>query len=1002
MPVLTFLGCLFMAGTAFLPRPLADKKADPSLMFLATFDTRSVTADVARGDPASFTLPNLDMSLRGCVGFDGEQAFAPETGETLKYAGKGNFNPHRGTLVFWGRGDVYDPKDEMTDGKPRGNVVLAQLMAKDGNRWVGYTFYTYGNIFFGVWSNHVKAWVGSQGLVQGRLVGIKKGDWYQIAVTWDDERMTYFLNGNRVGSSPLPEKKEATVDVMPGDGQDSFIAVKPVLYEDDNSLTTSIDDFAIYDRPLSPIEINNAYVAVAKDRRGRERKVLSVAVRGAAALPKGPADRLVAEIDGAGIDFSKGAVDATWSLVGPGGMSRTGVWSLDRPSCECFIDGVTSVGDMTVTVKVGKATATARFTRPDLSWVGNDIANEDEVPSLWKDFAVNGRDVTLWNKSYRFAAGPLPVSVLAFGRELFVQPPRLLIDGREPEWTVGPTERKNRLVVYTGSGKFGKATIDYRTTVEFDGLVKFDWTVRGRPAISSMRLLWQVDPSVAEFLLTPRVWEGDPEMSFPFPRSTSHPKMLWFASEARGGFAWTAVTDANWVSEKGTDVVFADRTTGTCRVEMVTLPTQMPDDVPYEALFIATPTRPLPVRKRLIRHAAPVKGGVRFMNASPEPAIESCFTHAPRGEFDIFNKTVSNRPPASITLYGAAQSFSEDVPMALFLEKYLTTPGMPRYSNMPTSRIGPDGVRKDGRVKSIPVCSNTFANDYSFWCDAKLWKHACSDRIAYTYFDLCSCLPCRNREHGCCYLDRFGREVVTFTTLGMREFVRRITTLAHRNGHEVILHAQRDFLPFADGFTDYWYPGEQHNGDIIANRWAYTDTISDVIWRSEFNRDVLGVGIIQAPVFGQNPKTKDIRYKPEYTESMLAAVMPYDIESCWAYTHPNVMDKVCKILERLGLGSAETVCHKFYMQTEVKPSDPDVRVTWYDLPNDVKLLVVANKTPQMKSVTLDFTALGRDFVAHEEYRGAPVSCADGIVKLDVPSRNFQLVTLKRILQLQPR
>ena len=994
MTVLAILGCSVLAGAAFLSRPLADKKADPSLMFLTTFDTRSVTADVARGEPKSFTLPNLDLSLRGCVGFDGEQAFMPETGETLKYPGKGNFNPHRGTVVFWGRGDVYDPQDENVDGKPRGNVVLAQLMARDGNRWIGYTFYTYRNIFFGVWSNHVKASVGSQGIVQGRLLGIRKGDWYQIAVTWDDEKLTYYLNGRRVGSSPLPEKKEFSADVLPGDGPDSFIAVKPVLYEDDNSLTTSVDDFAIYDRPLSPIEINNAYFAVAKDRRGRERKILSISVRGAATDPKGPADRLVAEIDGSGLDLTRGPVRATWSLVGPDAISRTGTWMLDRKETDCFIDGVTSVGDHTLTVTVGKSSATTRFTRPDLSWVGNDIADEDEVPPLWKDFAVNGRTVALWNRSYRFDNGPLPVSIRAFGRELLARSPRLLVDGCEPTWTAGPTERRNRLVVFTGSGTVGRATVDYRTAVEFDGLVKFDWTVRGRPEISSMCLDWQVEPVVAEFLLTPKVCEGDAKVSFPFPRSVSHPKMLWFASEGHGGFAWTAITDANWVSEKGADVIFADRATGACRVEMITRKTQMPDDVSYGALFIATPTRPLTVRKRLIRHAAQTKGGVRFMNAGAEPAVDSCFTHAPRDEFDIFNRTVSNCPPDSICLYGAAQSFSEDLPMARFLEKYLMMPGVYRYT-MPTSRIQFDGTRKDGTTKSIPVCSNAFANDYSFWCDAKLWSHANNDRVAYTYFDLCECMPCRNREHGCGHVDCFGREVATFTTLGMREFVRRITILAHRNGREVILHAQRDFLPFVEGLTDYWYPGEQHNGDILANRWAYTDAIPDVVWRSEFNRDVLGVGIIQAPVFGQNPRTKDVRFKPEYTESMLAAVLPYDIESGWAYTDPSVMEKVCKVFERLGLASPETVCHKFYWQAEVKSSDPDVRVTWYELPKDVKLLVVANKTPQTKSVTLDVTALGRDFEVCEEYRDAKVSCADGLVRLDVPSRNFQLVTLRR-------
>ena len=60
------------------------------------------------------------------------------------------------------------------------------------------------------------------------------------------------------------------------------------------------------------------------------------------------------------------------------------------------------------------------------------------------------------------------------------------------------------------------------------------------------------------------------------------------------------VNDANWVYDASKPVFFADKSTGACRVTMITKKVRMPADTPYQVLFIATPTRPLPELNRVI------------------------------------------------------------------------------------------------------------------------------------------------------------------------------------------------------------------------------------------------------------------------------------------------------------------------------------------------------------------------------------------------------------------
>lgn len=979
---------LVLAAATYLTVPTAEKSAQKDLSFLVTFDRHHVVADFSTGAKDSFTLPNLDLGLRGVLGFDGQSAFRPEKGESLRYPAKGVFNPHRGSLVFWTASMDYEPGSVETGGAHRGNIALAHLQATDGRDTIEIKLYEYGDTVYFTWSSSVPPHTfGNVATVPFCRKGIRKGEWHQIAATWDDSIMRLYVNGELVGELKMPQKVAKTADLQPDGSENSFVGVKSSFFGDTHKWNVAVDDFALYSRPLAALEIRNRYIALLKEKGSLKAEAFAIELNGVTAGNTDPCDRLEASFDFSALP--EPPKEATYRLTSPDGKVRKGSWTFVPGETSKILTGVNQAGRWSLAVTIGADTVTAGIERPDLSWVGNGYGDEDEVPALWKDFAVNGRQVTLWNRRYDFGDGPLPRQILIAGKSALKGRPRLLVNGVEPTWTPLQTSRTRRSVTYSGRGSAGSVQIAYRTTVEFDGFIKFDWKVKGGAKLDQMQLVWQVDPALAQFLLTPELCEEpDEEVGFEYPDSASKPKMLWLASERRGGFAYTMANDANWIYDEGAKTFFVNRKTGACRVAMVQREVTVPQGgATYQALFLTTPTRPLPARIRLIGLAG---GAISLTHAAGEGMLNSVFTHAPATD-GSFERFYSGRPDNSVAVYGGVNSLTTREPESAYFRKYWERPGAYQY-NMPLVTEREIGKRETKRYASISACPSTVYSDYLVWCDWKLWNHPLASKVWQSYFDLCGDSICRNPLHGCRFTDSFGRTVDSFVVLPFRRQVMRLAALAQRHGKTLILHGQRDFVPFIEGFADYWYPGEQHTGLLQRNRYGYMDEVSDEIWRSEFNRDVLGVGVIAAPAIGQNLPSYTQRPCWKYTESMLAQFLLNDIETSEVYAARRPLHRLWAILERYGMGDG-AIAHRYCEQREVKSSEPDVRVTWYEAEDGARLLAIVNRDVRPLVATIDASALSKGTRFREEYVGTDVEAKGGVFTIRVPARRFRLVAL---------
>ena len=363
----------------------------------------------------------------------------------------------------------------------------------------------------------------------------------------------------------------------------------------------------------------------------------------------------------------------------------------------------------------------------------------------------------------------------------------------------------------------------------------------------------------------------------------------------------------------------------------------MPEAVPYEVLFITTPTRPLPVKNRVLRrgnefpiHDAGGNGGTTGVGTFlPHPTD--------------FAVRLRNARPMSRSLYGLANALTEENPYVQYFRKYWAIP-RGAVCLMPHHYPVGNGKYKVERHALLLFCNRTSFQDYLINNQQTLYKHPYGDRIAEIYYDHCGSSECRSESHNCFFKDKFGREIYPNEMLSKRKLIERTVALAHRNGRTVMCHGQRAFYPFQCGMADYWFPGEQHTVAVKRNIWCYTDEVPDEIYQSEYNRDILGIGVVILPAVGYHADKKLAYRTPEPTEAMLSMLALNDIESSNFYSNSNVMVKFWDIMEKYKVNSPETVCYLYNKNNGIASSNPAVRVTYYKCPDNRYLLILSNRS----------------------------------------------------------
>lgn len=245
---------LLLSALGFSCAMAAETARDPALLFEATFDGYTVTADYAKGSPKSTTFANPGLQLRMWEGVAGKgNALAMDRTEECQYNMKDNLDPRQGTISLW----------------------VAPLNWKTGNKFIE-VFFGAGQKDFTIyiekylWSNHLFFYMENQ-----KAPGTKKvftatvlvdekdwptNKWHKLDAVWDRNGMKLYVDGvlPKAVEWRKPEVKFDASMEFPASAW-GWISIAKKSDEQNKISRTAFDNVRIYGRPLSAEEINANY-----------------------------------------------------------------------------------------------------------------------------------------------------------------------------------------------------------------------------------------------------------------------------------------------------------------------------------------------------------------------------------------------------------------------------------------------------------------------------------------------------------------------------------------------------------------------------------------------------------------------------------------------------------------------------------------------------------------------------------------------------------------------
>ena len=981
-------------GAFYKTQTLQEKTSHEDLTFAVTFDNRGTKAERAAGSPVS-SLPGLDMGLRGVVGFDNQQGFEPIGDEELFYKAERNISPREGPVSLWIAAGNYSPAEELTNGKSRGNIALFEAVFRQNDDHLLFRLYEFKDcVYFDIWAKGFQ--YPSQPLAASRK-SLRQKQWHLIAITWTPEKYCIYLNGEMVHSLPIGRELGGKMKAE-WDLSQSHFGIPLTVWGERRAFSVQFDDMKVYGRALNNTEILRMFAEIDTQADRRDLALLNLALHGVDRT----VDTLDLEIDMFSLpakyasQLQKGVLTLQYSLTGPHGFNKTGKITARKKRETLQLKGIDKPGEYTVSVSIEDGSelvpaGNVSIQRPDLSFMGNKIGIADNVPEPFTPLNVEDGIVKLWNREYHFGNSPFPERILLNGSDLLIKPPCLVVElekGRHETIAFMEKSRRHnrREAVFEGEGGFGperRYTVKYRSVVAYDGMIRIDWSIHGRPTISGMRLEYQQNTKFTQRLMTPLLQDKAP-FSFPYSKKTwGIPHIIWMVTEKLGGMAYTVENDANWIYKDKEEVFSVDRSTGKVSVTMISSQVQLPEETPYHALFTVTPTRPCHPLSHLIRLANSEQYTDCGKKLSSDPQHQGLsYNFDAKWYADKFEE---NDEDGSRLLYGMADSVSTLDKVGCFFARDYEVPGAFAYT-FDEPKYDPE-TKKVSKTKSnsLSACSATSAPDYLLYNQHRLINSRYRHKFWGIYYDLCGNDPCSNPHHGCSFLDKFGREVATRPLLHKRRLFERTLVMLRDQGKILFLHSQREFNPFMHGFGDYWYPGEENNGLMQNNLNCYCDDIQDSNWQSEYNTDLLGVNVV---FLGASDA-----WRKEIAEQLVGQCLLHNIEFGTAWMPGDVIYKVWNLCERYGTDTA--AFFRYDRQRDVISSSHDLKISYYKPQGGKSILfILMNRKPFNIASEIDFSSLGiLNASAKDVYGEKDYQIANGKLHLDVRPYSFMMLAV---------
>ncbi len=453
-----------------------------ALSFYVSFD-QSVDPDQAKGDKAVKKFGNVKL----ISGANGNAAEFSKPGDYLEYIAKENLNPQQGTIAFYIK-DI--------DVRPDQRVWNSYFQWLGGqNAFNIARLWQPLNIAGGIWSN-------------GNLISLAetpigpKNKWRHLAFTYQRNVIRLYCDGEEKAVAFNADFKLDNPNSVFTTGRlanpqafaDSFRTGLHLLKDAPEKArqmrigtepygSFAIDEFCAFNRPLTAKEIKNlAKLGLNKASSQDFPEELSINLQESLSLNQlrvlvagcrlRPDSHLNVDISNAA-----GKVQVASAVkVLPSGSDYVYL------STEKLEPGNYTIRAMAKTPGANDTTVTIPYVkRSSEVWIGNKLGTEDVVLPGLLPLKADADKVDLWGRTYYFQRSLMPVRIVNQEHEILRRPVswHANVNGRNCDMVfngVKLIQSSLTRAVYAGSGTLGPVKIEGRTTVEYDGFMRFDLT----------------------------------------------------------------------------------------------------------------------------------------------------------------------------------------------------------------------------------------------------------------------------------------------------------------------------------------------------------------------------------------------------------------------------------------------------------------------------------------------------------------------------------------------
>ena len=916
-------------------------------------------------------------------------------GNMIRYPGE-VVNAETGTIAFWLKPLDWDFKDSKFH-------IFCELRGPDS--WI--TIYKYGG-------KHAPSFLygtlrrGAYSFATASAKKWDRGEFRHVAATWDKTDIRIYMDG--ILSSAVKIRKDA----MPKSFKQLFIgpsSAKAWKNPDGDKLIAGnslIDDFRIYDRPLSGGEIEELFASYGVKQIDKSKIPVRITRTKMLLTPDGKALNFDFTMTRTTLKRRGFPVEMEVLKDGRSVLKTT----LNSPSVEyrhVFKLSEWKEGDYEIILRPVRETAGDKIENRNFRFVIGECAPviDHSVPPPWKPVSYrNGEFASLMSKTV-FGGQLFPGQLFSEKTPLLEKPMRFVCNGTvvtgKAAVKVVEThpDRQTLESVVQGKGFDLKSRCRY----EFDGMMWFDVTLMPRGTFAARNAKIEI-PLRSEVSTLYNCFARD-YFHFQGYRAGALTKTIkcdhynldngrhaavWVGNEERGLYYFTQDQAGRRLKNRKETVRLDPGKNGALlTVNLIDYPSNLQKPVTWSFGLQVTPARPFIRKRTIFRLGSYYRPGIGLVPWFPWEIIHN----VPDARFKKDNYMADRR----------ARSNQGKVPVCHYFAGFSTSPENLSYPMHAYDwSITPPPVGTEASVDSrewryVYVCPNSasYRNTYlrNFEKCIRELKMDC------LYFDNHLSYYCTNEKHGCGWRDEHGKLYPSSNVLGNRELAKgcyRISRKLFPNGLIVRHLTQTPEAPviaFADGAVD----GESFIMNVGKDE-SYYNIFKPDFFRASFMGVQFGIPDSYIPQFERSyglhypeklklakaGKLKDQRIHIRHFMGYFF-VHDADMYACYG-VDPRPF---WKRMDQLGIG-AETPFYGYWNKLnpvkKVSPKNERVMVSSYAC-KDGFLTVLMNDTDSPVTVKLlpDGKRLGKSPVVTDIESG---KTAD-LQAVTLPARDFRML-----------